>query len=190
MAECQVQILMGSDSDAPTMQRAVDVLRDLGISCHMPYDGCVCAPVARPSPTTRGSRTQPGCQGVHRRSRRGRSSRWRRCRAFDATRHRCAHRFVPSKRVGCASGHRSDAARCSCRDGVGRRGGSHERGCTGRSDSRRCRREHCSRPHRVQAEARSQSRAGCCEGRAVVTVIREGLAFRVRNTQLFGRIAV
>ena len=35
MAECQVQILMGSDSDAPTMQRAVDVLRDLGISCHM-----------------------------------------------------------------------------------------------------------------------------------------------------------
>jgi len=35
MAECQVQILMGSDSDAPTMQRTVDVLRDLGISCHM-----------------------------------------------------------------------------------------------------------------------------------------------------------
>ena len=26
---------MGSDSDAPTMQRTVDVLRDLGISCHM-----------------------------------------------------------------------------------------------------------------------------------------------------------
>ena len=35
MAECQVQILMGSDSDAPTMQRTVDVLRELGISCHM-----------------------------------------------------------------------------------------------------------------------------------------------------------
>jgi phosphoribosylamine--glycine ligase len=31
----QVQILMGSDSDAPTMQRAVDVLGELGISCHM-----------------------------------------------------------------------------------------------------------------------------------------------------------
>ncbi len=35
MAETTVQILMGSDSDAPTMQRSVDVLRELGISCHM-----------------------------------------------------------------------------------------------------------------------------------------------------------
>ncbi len=35
MADRQVQILMGSDSDAPTMQRAVDVLGQLGISCHM-----------------------------------------------------------------------------------------------------------------------------------------------------------
>ncbi len=35
MAETHVQILMGSDSDAPTMQRSVDVLRELGISCHM-----------------------------------------------------------------------------------------------------------------------------------------------------------
>ena len=35
MAERQVQILMGSDSDAPTMQRAVDVLGEFGITCHM-----------------------------------------------------------------------------------------------------------------------------------------------------------
>ena len=35
MAETRVQILMGSDSDAPTMQRSVEVLRELGISCHM-----------------------------------------------------------------------------------------------------------------------------------------------------------
>ncbi len=35
MAERQVQILMGSDSDAPTMQRTVDVLRDLGVTCAM-----------------------------------------------------------------------------------------------------------------------------------------------------------
>ena len=35
MAERKVQILIGSDSDAPTMQRAVDLLRELGISCHM-----------------------------------------------------------------------------------------------------------------------------------------------------------
>ena len=35
MADTRVQILMGSDSDAPTMQRAVDVLRELGISCEM-----------------------------------------------------------------------------------------------------------------------------------------------------------
>ena len=35
MAERQVQILIGSDSDAPTMQRTVDLLRELGISCHM-----------------------------------------------------------------------------------------------------------------------------------------------------------
>ena len=35
MAERKVQILMGSDSDAPTMQRTVDVLRELGVSCAM-----------------------------------------------------------------------------------------------------------------------------------------------------------
>ena len=35
MAETQVQILMGSDSDAPTMQRAVEVLQQLGIASHM-----------------------------------------------------------------------------------------------------------------------------------------------------------
>ena len=35
MAERQVQILMGSDSDAPTMQRTVDVLRDFGVACEM-----------------------------------------------------------------------------------------------------------------------------------------------------------
>lgn len=35
MANTLVQILMGSDSDAPTMQRSVDVLKELGISCHM-----------------------------------------------------------------------------------------------------------------------------------------------------------
>ena len=35
MANRQVQILMGSDSDAPTMQKAVDVLERLGVSCHM-----------------------------------------------------------------------------------------------------------------------------------------------------------
>ena len=35
MAERQVQILMGSDSDAPVMQRCVDVLGQLGVTCHM-----------------------------------------------------------------------------------------------------------------------------------------------------------
>lgn len=35
MAERQVQILMGSDSDGPTMQRAVDVLQELGVTSHM-----------------------------------------------------------------------------------------------------------------------------------------------------------
>ena len=35
MADTLVQILMGSDSDAPTMQRTVDVLGELGIRCHM-----------------------------------------------------------------------------------------------------------------------------------------------------------
>ncbi len=35
MAERQVQILMGSDSDAPVMQRAVDLLRKLGVSVQM-----------------------------------------------------------------------------------------------------------------------------------------------------------
>ena len=30
-----VLILMGSDSDAPVMQAAVDILRELGISCEM-----------------------------------------------------------------------------------------------------------------------------------------------------------
>ncbi len=35
MAKRQVQILIGSDSDAPTMQKAVDMLQEFGISCHM-----------------------------------------------------------------------------------------------------------------------------------------------------------
>ena len=35
MSERLVQILMGSDSDAPTMQRAADLLGELGISSHM-----------------------------------------------------------------------------------------------------------------------------------------------------------
>ena len=35
MAERQVQILIGSDSDAPIMQKAADVLEELGVSCHM-----------------------------------------------------------------------------------------------------------------------------------------------------------
>ena len=35
MAERQVQILMGSDSDAPVMQRAVDLLQRLGVSVQM-----------------------------------------------------------------------------------------------------------------------------------------------------------
>ena len=35
MSEIAVLILMGSDSDAPVMQGAVDVLRDFGIPCEM-----------------------------------------------------------------------------------------------------------------------------------------------------------
>ena len=35
MAERLVQILIGSDSDAPVMQKAVDVLRELDVACHM-----------------------------------------------------------------------------------------------------------------------------------------------------------
>lgn len=35
MADRQVQILIGSDSDAPIMQKTVDVLKQLGVSCHM-----------------------------------------------------------------------------------------------------------------------------------------------------------
>jgi phosphoribosylamine--glycine ligase len=35
MREISVLILMGSDSDAPVMQSAVDILRELGIGCEM-----------------------------------------------------------------------------------------------------------------------------------------------------------
>jgi phosphoribosylamine--glycine ligase len=35
MSEIAVLILMGSDSDAPVMQGAVDVLRDFGVACEM-----------------------------------------------------------------------------------------------------------------------------------------------------------
>ena len=35
MSDINVLILMGSDSDAPVMQGAVDLLRDLGIPCEM-----------------------------------------------------------------------------------------------------------------------------------------------------------
>jgi phosphoribosylcarboxyaminoimidazole (NCAIR) mutase len=35
MSQISVLILMGSDSDAPVMQAAVDVLRELDIPCEM-----------------------------------------------------------------------------------------------------------------------------------------------------------
>ena len=35
MAERQVQILIGSDSDASIMQKAIEVLAELDVSCHM-----------------------------------------------------------------------------------------------------------------------------------------------------------
>lgn len=35
MSQIDVLVLMGSDSDAPVMQGAIDVLRELGISCEM-----------------------------------------------------------------------------------------------------------------------------------------------------------
>ena len=35
MVDRQVQILIGSDSDAPIMQKTVEVLKQLGVSCHM-----------------------------------------------------------------------------------------------------------------------------------------------------------
>jgi phosphoribosylaminoimidazole carboxylase PurE protein len=35
MSKVQVLILMGSDSDAPIMKNAADVLRELGVSCEM-----------------------------------------------------------------------------------------------------------------------------------------------------------
>jgi phosphoribosylaminoimidazole carboxylase PurE protein len=35
MSQIQVLILMGSDSDAPVMKGAMDVLRELGVSCDM-----------------------------------------------------------------------------------------------------------------------------------------------------------
>jgi phosphoribosylamine--glycine ligase len=35
VSEISVLILMGSDSDAPVMQAAVDILRELGIACEM-----------------------------------------------------------------------------------------------------------------------------------------------------------
>ena len=35
MSKIQVLILMGSDSDAPIMKNAADVLRELGVSCEM-----------------------------------------------------------------------------------------------------------------------------------------------------------
>ena len=35
MSQITVLILMGSDSDAPVMQGAVDVLREFGITCEM-----------------------------------------------------------------------------------------------------------------------------------------------------------
>ena len=48
MAKRQVQILMGSDSDAPIMKRTVDVLREFGIECGMTV--CAPSPATRPPP--------------------------------------------------------------------------------------------------------------------------------------------
>ncbi len=79
MTKSTVLILMGSDSDAPVMQAAVDMLDDA--RHHVRDDRRLGAPLAgaRDAPGARGARARR--QGVHRRRRRRRAPRRRRRRA-------------------------------------------------------------------------------------------------------------
>ena len=89
MAERQVQILIGSDSDAPTMQRTVDLLRELGISCHMTVASAHRSPdrvrqIVEDAPA-------PGGQGLHRGGWRSGAPRRGGGSAFGAARDRRAY---------------------------------------------------------------------------------------------------
>src|SRR4029450_4328281 len=114
MSNISVLILMGSDSDAPVMQGAVDVLREFGISCEMTVASAHRSPergmrlgaggAARlVAPTGDAA----GCRGafpwrapVHRRRRRCCSSWRRRGGAHDAAGHRRADRLVGAQGHG------------------------------------------------------------------------------------------
>ena len=104
----QVLILMGSDSDAPVMQAAVDVLNEFGISNEMTVASAHRSPARVMTLVER--RARPRRQAVHRRRRR-RGASWRcRRRAHDAAGDRRTDRFVGAQGDGRAAVDRADAA--------------------------------------------------------------------------------
>ena len=108
MSEISVLILMGSDSDAPVMQAAVDVLQ----RARHPVrdDRRLGAPLARARDAARARGAGPRRQGVHRRRRRRRAPGRRGRGAHDPAGDRRADRFVGARR-----GWTRCCRRCRCR---------------------------------------------------------------------------
>ena len=135
MTDTTVLILMGSDSDAPVMQAAVDTLRGLGITSEMTVASAHRSPerVMRlvseaPGPRRQGVHRRRRCRGASRRGRRG---------AHHPAGHRRAHRFVGAEGARRAAVDGADAARRAGRDGVDRQAGRDQRRRAGGADSRR-----------------------------------------------------
>ena len=104
----EVLILMGSDSDAPVMQAAVDTLKEFGISSEMTVASAHRSPARVMRLVERGAR--PRRQALHRRRRRRRAPRRRGRRAHDPAGDRRADRFVGAEGDG-----RAARRRCRCR---------------------------------------------------------------------------
>ena len=154
---------MGSDSDAPVMQGAVDILRELEIPCEM----TVASAHRSPERVMRLVREAPG-RGV---------------KVFvvgaGAAAHLAgvvaAHTTLPVIGVPIDSSALKglDALLSTVqmppgvpgRDGLDRQARRDQRGCAGRADPGARRSGHRLAPRRVQEEARRQSRGGGEEGR-------------------------
>ena len=133
MSTISVLILMGSDSDAPVMQAAVEVLREFDIPCEM----TVASAHRSPERVMRLVAEAPG-RGVRLfivgAGRRGPSRR--RCRsAHDAAGHRRANRLLGAERDGRAAVDRPDAAGRAGGHRVDRQAWRDKRGCARGADA-------------------------------------------------------
>ena len=151
--QIQVLILMGSDSDAPIMKDAADVLRELGVTLR--DDRGVGAPLAgaRAAAAGRGARRAASrCSSWAPAPRRTWPAWWR---AYDEARDRRAHRFVAAAGARRPAVDRADAAGRAGGDRRDRQGRRDQRRRAGRADARARRPGAAARPRRAYKEPRS-----------------------------------